>query len=103
MSKDDEAFAQLTSSIEKHSQSLVTAAKISASKQAKNRTQQSVDVINASIDSLRDTKRNMELRMTEPHIFDNQRCLDVIERSIKENEQLNSLFATPTRSNHSPK
>ena len=110
-SKDDESYAHLSTSIDKHSQSLVTAAKISASEQAKNRTQQSVSEINARIDSLRDSKRAMELRMTEPHIIDNQRCLDVIERAIKgiddeilmKTEQLNALLATPIRNNHSPK
>ena len=108
---DDEAFAQLSDSIEKHSQSLVTAAKISASEQAKNRTQQAASEIHARIDSLRDSKRAMELRMTEPYIIDNQRSLDVIERAIKgiddeivmKTEQLNLMLATPTRNNHSPK
>ncbi len=102
---------QLTTSIEKHSQSLVTAAKITASEQAKNRTQQAVGVINARIDSLRDSKRSMEVRMMEPHIIDNQRSLDVIERTITgiddeiamKMEQLNSMSATPTKCNHSPK
>jgi hypothetical protein len=49
--------------------------------------------------------------MTEPYIIDNQRSLDVIERAINgiddeiklKTEQLNSMFATPTRNNHSPK
>ncbi len=102
---------QLTTSIEKHSQSLVTAAKITASEQAKNRTQQAGSVINARIDSLCDSKRSIEVCMTEPHIIDNHRSLDVIERAIKgihdelamKTEQLNSMSATPTKCNHSPK
>jgi hypothetical protein len=47
---DDAAFAQLSTSIEKHIQSLVTAAKISAREQAKNCTQQAASDINARID-----------------------------------------------------
>ena len=108
---DDEAFSQLSTSIEKHSQSLVTAAKISASEQAKNRTQHAASGINARIDSLRDSKRAIELRMTESHIIDNCRALDIIERAIKgiddeiamKTEQLNLMFATPTKNNCSPK
>jgi hypothetical protein len=100
----------LSTSIEKHSQSLVAAAKISASKQAKNRTQQAVSEINARIYSVRDSKRSMELHMTEPHIINNQRALDVIERGIKgiedkinfSTEQLNGMLATPKRNNYSP-
>jgi hypothetical protein len=107
---DGEAISKLSTSIEKHSQSIVAAAKISASEQAKNRTQQAVNEINARIYSLRDNKRSMELRMTEPHIIDNQRALDVIERGIKgiddeinlSTEKLNEMLATPTRNNRSP-
>ena len=101
---------QLSTSIEKHSNSLVAAAKISAMEQAKNRTQLASSEITARINSLRDSKRTMELRMTEPHIIDNQRSLELIERAIKgiENEieqnteQLNGMLATPTRNNRSP-
>jgi hypothetical protein len=107
---DGKAISKLSTSIEKHSQSIVAAAKISASEQAKNRTQQAVNEINARIYSLRDNKRSMELRMTEPHIIDNQRALDVIERGIKgiddeinlSTEKLNEMLATPTRNNRSP-
>ncbi len=107
---DGEALSKLRTSIEKHSQSIVAAAKISASEQAKNCTQQAVNEINARIYSLRDSKRSMELRMTEPHIIDNQRALDVIQRGIKgiddeinlSTEKLNGMLATPTRNNRSP-
>ena len=91
--------------------SLAAAAKISASKQAKNRTQQAASVVNARIDSFHDSKRAMELCMTEPYIIDNQRSLDVIEHALNgidneivmKMEELNSMLATPTRNNHSPK
>jgi uncharacterized protein (DUF1800 family) len=107
---DEEAFLQLSTSIEKHSHSLVAAAKISANEQAKNRTRQAASEINARIYSLRDSKRSMEIRMTEPHIIDNQKALDVIERAIKgideeincETKQLNGMLSTPTRNNRSP-
>jgi hypothetical protein len=54
---DGEAFSKLSTSIEKHSQSIVAAAKVSVSEQAKNRTLQAVNEINARIYSLRDSKR----------------------------------------------
>ena len=81
---DNIAFAQQTTSIEKHSQSLVTAAKITANNQAKNPTQQAVGVINARINLLSDSKRSMEVCMTEPHIIDNQRSLDVLNVQSRE-------------------
>jgi hypothetical protein len=52
----------------------------------------------------------MELRMTEPHIIENQRSCDLIERAIKgiddeidsKTEHFNGMFATPTKNNRSP-
>jgi predicted nucleic acid-binding Zn-ribbon protein len=111
----------MSNSLTKHSQSLVDAAKISsqsaitaaeiaARQQAKNRTQQAVSEINARIDSLRDSKRTMVLRMTEPHVIDNERAFDALQRAINgiddeidlKTEQLNGMFATPTKNNRSP-
>jgi hypothetical protein len=120
--KDDAAaFTELSTSIQHHSQSLVTAAQISAREQEKNRTASAreqeknrtasrVSMISARIDALRDSQRDMVIRMTEPHVLDNQRAIDALEHALKgiddeiasKTEELNGMLATPTRSNRSP-
>ena len=110
-SNDDTAtFAQLSSSIEKHSNSLISAAKIAAAEQEKNRTQTRVSEINSRINSLRDSKREMTLRLTTPDVMKNQFAIDAILNEIKgieeeiavHTEELNGILATPTKSNCSP-
>ena len=106
--EDADAFAQLSCSIEKHSNSLVDAAKIAAGEQAKNRTQSRASEIHARINSLQDSKRDMALRMTMPNIH--QIAVNAILHEIKgiedeiaaNTEELNILIATPTKSNCSP-
>ncbi len=59
---------QLSTSIELYSKSLLAAVKISAAEQAKNRAQSRASEIHARINSLRDNKREMALRLTTPNI-----------------------------------
>ena len=52
----------------------------------------------------------MVLRMTEPHVIDNEKAFDALQRAINgiddeidlKTEQLNGMFATPTKNNRSP-
>ena len=117
---DAVSFRELTSSIEKHSNSIVSAAKIAAAeqaknrtqaaaKQAKNRTQSRINEIHSRINALRDNKREMALRLAVPNIH--QAVMDIIVHEIEGIEEeiasnvveLNGLFSTPTKSNCSPK
>ena len=105
-----DAFKQLSGSIEKHSNSLVTAAKIAAAEQEKNRCEARLDGIRNRINSLRDTKRNMVIQMANPQVANNQVVTDTIlgeiagiDAEIKaKEEELNNLLCTPTKSNRSP-
>ncbi len=82
-----------------------------AASEEKSRMQQQKSEITARIDSLCDRKRDMELRLTDPHIINNQNSIDRIECAmqgiddeiVSKIEHLNSLLATPTRNNKSPK
>ena len=102
-SDDATAFDKLSSSIDKHSNSLVAAARIAAMEQEKNR-------IHERIFRLRDQKREMALRMTTPAVIDNQVVVDAILHEIQgieaeiafHTEQINALMVTPTKSNRSP-
>ena len=115
------AFLELKEAVKEHSNSLVSAAKIAASEQAKNRnqllesakiaaTQKNRSELNARINSLRDMKRDMALRMTSPNLINHQVAIDAIIHEMEgidaeiasKTEELNSLLATPTRSNRSP-
>jgi hypothetical protein len=107
---DTDAFAQLSFSIEKHSKSLVDAARIAASEQAKNRCESRVHGIRERINTLRDTRRNLVIRMAAPDVISNQAVVNAIthevegiDEEIESNEkELNELQATPTKSNRSP-
>ena len=100
----------MSTSIVKHSNSLLAAAKISAAEQEKNRSQVHVSEIHERIFCLHDTKREMALRMSELNVIINQVIADailhemqVIEAEIASHtEEINSLAATPTKSNCSP-
>ena len=93
----------MSSSIEKHSNSLAAAAQIVAVEQEKNR-------IHERIFRLSDQKREMTLRMTMPGVLENQVIVDAIMQEIQgieaeialHTDQINTLIATPTKSNHSP-
>ena len=65
--EDASKFDKLSTSIESHSKSLVAATRISAAKQAKNRTQSHVSEIHARINSLRDSKREMAICLSMPN------------------------------------
>ena len=103
-SSDAIAFDRLSSSIEKHSNSLVAAAQIVAVEQEKNR-------IHERIFRLRDQKREMTLRMTTPGVLENQVIVDAIMQEIQgieaeiavHTDQINTLIATPTKNNRSPR
>ena len=108
---DSDSFSQLSHSIEKHSNSLVAAAKIAAAEQERNCKHQScVGEISVSIILLRDTKREMTLHMTSLNVINNQFAVDAILHKIQgieeeiasKVEEHNGLLATPTKSNRSP-
>ena len=100
-------FAQLSNSINKHSDSLVSAAQITAREQARNRVEARVSTLYARIDALEDSRRAMAIRITET---ENQRTIDALEREMKKIDddiamkigEINGMTATPTRRNHSP-
>lgn len=123
-SKRDDAtvFAPLSNSIEKHSESIVNAAKMAADEQAKNRrdarieqnksrVETRISKLEERVDALEDKRREMALRLTEPHIIGNQGSVEIIQSEIQRIEadielkkgQLNALQATPTKNNCSPK
>jgi len=68
---------QLSNSVEKHSNSLIAAAKIAAAEQAKNRTQSRVSEIHSRINALRDSKRDMAICMTAPNIQIDAICFEM--------------------------
>jgi hypothetical protein len=100
-------LSELTKSINKHSESLVTTAQISAREQAKNRVEARITNMYARIDALEDSRRAMVIRITET---ENQRTINALEREIKKIDddiamkraEINDMLATPTRSNRSP-
>ena len=120
--KDDDAaaFARLSSSIETHSRSLVSAAQISAKEQEKNRAEARTEQershklsqaseLKARINSLNDKKRDMTIKMTEDNVSVRQmnafeQVIEGIDAEIAEKKaELNGLsLATPTKSNRSP-
>ena len=97
----------MTKSINKHSESLVTTAQISAREQAKNRVEARITNMYARIDALEDSRRAMVIRITET---ENQRTIDALEREVKKIDddiamkkaEINDMSATPTKSNRSP-
>jgi len=104
---NEPAFAQLSTSINKHSESLVSAARITAREHARNRVETRVSNLYARIDVLEDSCRAMAIRITET---DNQRTINALECEIKrivdgiaaKMAEINGMSATPTRSNCSP-
>jgi hypothetical protein len=119
--KDDAAaFARLSSSIETHSRSLVSAAQISAKEQEKNRAEARTEQershkvsqaseLKARINSLNDKKRDMTIKMTEDNVSVRQmnafeQVIEGIDAEIAEKKaELNGLsLGTPTKSNRSP-
>ena len=106
--EDAAAFEKLSSSIESHSKSLVAAAKISAAEQAKNRIQSRASEIQGRVNSLRDSKRDMAIRLMTANI--QQVTVDAILAQMTSIDkeiasltvELNSIMTTPTRRNRSP-
>ena len=101
------AFAQLSTSINKHSESLVSAAQITAREQARNHVETRVSNLFARIDVLEDSRRAVAICITET---ENQRTIDALEHEMKRIDdgiamkmaEINGMSATPTRSNRSP-
>ena len=108
---EEAMFAQLSSSINKHSNSLVTAAKIAATEQANNCIDSRLNAIRSRINSLRDTKRNMVIRMSAPDVMSNKEMFDAIAHEVKgieeeiatNVEELDNILSTPVKRNRSPK
>jgi len=88
----------------------MTAARISAAEQEKNRCESRLNGIRDRINSLRDTKRSMVIHMADPQVVNNQLITDTIFREIAgieeeikaKEEEMNELLATPMKSNRSP-
>jgi len=119
-------------SIEKHSESISFLAKTVAAENEKNRQEaraeqekirranraeheksridSRVNEIRMRINSLRDSKRNMVLRMAEPTVASNNAISAAFLHEVKgiedeiamNEEELNSLLSTPKKSNQSP-
>ncbi len=102
-----EVFAQLSSNINNHGESLISVAQITAKEQARNRVEARVSTLYARIDALEDRRSAMAIRITET---DNQRTIDALEREMQKIDdgiamrmvEINGMSATPTRSNCSP-
>ena len=94
----------MSHTIEKHSNSLVAAAKIAAAEQERNCNQSRGSEVNARINLLRDTRREMTLCMTSPNVINNQLAFDAIVNEIQGideeietiKEELHEILATPT-------
>jgi hypothetical protein len=113
--------SSLGKSIEKHGESMLKVARMAAAEQQKNRkhahaeqernrVDNCINFLCGRINNLRDNKRAMVLWLADP-AMQNQTIIDAvlhevkrIENEIKFNvEEMNTLIATPTKSNHSPK
>ena len=97
----------MSTSINKHSEYLVSAAQITAREHARNRVETRVNNLYARIDALEDSRRAMAIRITET---DNQRTINALECEIERIDdgiaakmaEINGMSATPTSSNRSP-
>ena len=111
------AVDNLGKSLEKHSESVLLASRMSSQEREKDREDKERDrdlivknKLNERIDSLRDSKRALEIRMLEPQFINNEAAQARFERTIQGIDeeidmklaQLNSMIATPTRNNYSP-
>ena len=131
-SKTSKPSSLMGASIEKHSESIIFLAKTVAAENEKNRQEaraeqekirranraeheksridSRVNEIRMRINSLRDSKRNMVLRMAEPTVASNNAISAAFLHEVKgiedeiamNEEELNSLLSTPKKSNQSP-
>ena len=131
-SKTSKPSSLMGASIEKHSESIIFLAKTVAAENEKNRQEaraeqekirranraeheksridSCVNEIRMRINSLRDSKRNMVLRMAEPTVASNNAISEAFLHEVKgiedeiamNEEELNSLLSTPKKSNQSP-
>jgi hypothetical protein len=108
--KDDTAaFLDLSTSIKDHSNSIKSAAQVSAKEHEKTRMATLTSEINARIDLLNDRKQVMLIEMTEPNMPEArlnafQQVIKSIDEEIAEKKTgLNAMMGTPTRSNRSPR
>jgi hypothetical protein len=101
----------LSSSINNHSNSLVTAAKIAAMEQANNRIDSRLNAIRSGINLLQDTKQNMMILMSAPDVMSNKEMFNAIAHEVKgieeeiatNVEELDNILSTPVKRNRSPK
>ena len=105
----DHGIVQLSSSIERVSQSLVPAAEISAREQEKKNCKQEAareekscmqqlkSEISSRINLLHDKKQNMELWLREPHIINNQNSIDRTECAM---QGINYKIASKIKHHH---
>jgi hypothetical protein len=103
-------IVDLTSSIDKHGESLLKVAHIAAVQQEKDRSLARESSITSRIDTLRDLRRNLNIRLASHEVSTNSALRDVIMREVEAiddeiNENLNklkTLHDTPQKSNRSP-
>jgi len=120
--KSNNVMTQLGASITKHADSMLAVAKMAAVEQEKNRRDARLEqeknrqearanAIRARINSLRDVKRNMVIRMASVEVMANQAVMDALTHEIEgieheigaNTEELNGIAATtPVKSNRSP-
>jgi hypothetical protein len=120
--KSNNVMTQLGASITKHADSMLAVAKMEAVEQEKNRRDARLEqeknqqearanAIRARINSLRDVKRNMVIRMASVEVMANQAVMDALTHEIEgieheigaNTEELNGIAATtPVKSNRSP-
>ena len=89
----------------------MAAVKIAATEQAKNRIDSHLNAIRSRINLLRDTKRNMVIRMSATDVMSNKDAFDAIAHEVKgieeeiaaNVEELHNILSTPVKNNCSPK
>ena len=104
-------IGMLSASIQKHGESLIEVAKIAALQQEMDRVQAREESILSRINSLRDTKRNLIIRLASEEGAHDVRVknaiveeVEMIEQEIMENMAvLKNRDSTPQKSNRSPK
>mgnify|MGYP006199143107 FL=1 len=103
-------IANLTSSIDKHGESLLKVAKIAAFQQERDHVQALESSITSRIDTLCDMKRNLIIRLASNEVTTNIALHDVIVKEVEAiDEEINgnldkirTIHDTPQKCNRSP-
>jgi hypothetical protein len=103
-------IVDLSTSIDKHGESLLKVAHIAAAQQEKDRSLARESAITSRIETLRDMKRNLNIRLASDEVLVNTAMRDVILREVEAIEEeingnydkLKTLHDTPQKSNRSP-